>query len=140
MTTYDSRRSVSSVRRLQLVLLLLIAWDVIALLAELSFGGPLLKISDDKIGGWLAARGSFSGAATVPIGLYIYAFVRGPIRHRNILWVAVVEQGAAALFAVYHAARNHIELEGTVLPLVVALGLLVFLLVSMPRGQPATST
>ena len=137
MNTFESRRNVSSGRRLQLILLLLIAWDVIALLAELSFGGPLFKISGDSIGGLLAARGSFSGVALVPIALYVYAFVRGPLRHRNILWVAVVEQGAAALFAVFHVATNDIEVEGLIVPLVVALGLLVFLLVSMPRQQPA---
>jgi len=135
MNTFESRRSVSSGRRLQLILLLLIAWDVLALLAELSFGGPLLKISGDEIGGFLAARGSFSGAALVPVGLYTYALVRGPLRHRNILWVAVIEQGAAALFAVYHVALNHVAVEGGILPLVVSLGLLVLLLVSMPRGQ-----
>jgi hypothetical protein len=137
MNASESRRSVSSGRRLQLVLLLLIAWDIIALLAELSFGGPLFKISGDEIGGFLAARGSFSGAALVPIGLYLYALVRGPLRHRNILWVAVLELGAASLFAVYHVALNQVELEGTVVPLVVSLGLLVFLLVSMPRSQVA---
>ena len=137
MNTFESRRNVSSGRRLQLILLLLIAWDVIALLAELSFGGPLFKISDASMGGFLAARGSFSGAAIMAISLYVYALVRGPLRHRNILWAAVVEQGAAALFAVFHVAAKDIEVEGMIVPLAVALGLLVLLLVSMPRHQAA---
>ncbi|MPZ48583.1 MAG: hypothetical protein GEU75_04590 [Dehalococcoidia bacterium] len=137
MNTFESRRNVSQGRRLQGLLALMIVWDVIALLAELSFGGPLLKITGDEIGGILAARGSFSGAALITASIYVYALVRGPLKHRNVVWVGVVQHGAAALFAVYHVATNHVELEGTILPLIVALIFLVLLLINMPRSQPA---
>jgi hypothetical protein len=135
MSSFEARHSISSGRGLHLVLLLLILWDVLALLAELTFGGPFFKISDDQVGGVLAARGSLGGAAVVPIGLYIYAMARGPTRHRNILWVAALEQGAGALFAVYHVAVSDIEVEGVILPLAVCATLLVLVLVNMPRSQ-----
>ena len=120
-------------RRLQFLLLLLIVWDALALAAELSFGGPLFEPSDGEIGGFLAARGSFGGAALVPLVAYIYGFVRGPLRHRGVLWLGVIEQGATALFAVYHTAVGDIDFEGMVLPLAVAAALLVLLLTNMPR-------
>ena len=120
-------------RRLQFLLLLLIVWDALALAAELSFGGPLFEPSDGEIGGFLAARGSFGGAALVPLVAYLYGFARGPLRHRGVLWLGVIEQGATALFAVYHAALGDIDFEGMVLPLAVAAALLVLLLTNMPR-------
>jgi hypothetical protein len=135
MSSFETRRAPAAGRRLQALLLLLILWDAIVLLAELSFGGPLFKIVGEEIGGWLAARGSFSGAPLAPMAVYFYTFVRGPLRHRNLLWVAVVEQGAAALFAVYHVATKQVELEGTVVPIVVSIGLLILVLISMPRSQ-----
>lgn len=134
MSTLDSRQNTAQLRRLQLLLLLMILWDVLALVAELSFGGPLIKIDDDAIGGILGARASFSGAAVVPIGLYFYALVRGPLRHRGVLWCAALEQGAAALFGVYHVAANHVEVGGTIAPVVVALVLLVMVLINMPNA------
>lgn len=137
MSALDSRTASIS-RRLQLVLLLVLLWDLLALIAALSFGGPLMKISDGEIGGVLAARASFSGVTVVPIGLYLYAIVRGPLRHRGVLWLAVLEQAAATLFAVYHVAANDIEVEGAALPLVVAGALLMLLLLSFPRGQTAS--
>ena len=138
MSSLDARRASSINRRLQILLLLLILWDGIALLAEVSFGGPLFELSGDRISGLLAARGSFSGVTVVPVALYGYAFLRGPLRHRNILWAAVCEQGAGALFAVYHSAAGDIKFEGAILPLVVSAALFVLLLLNLPRGQVTT--
>ncbi len=132
----DSRHPPHTTRRLQLILLAMIVWDLLALVSELSFGGPLFKIDGDKIGGVLAARGSFSGAAVVPIVLYVYAMVRGPLRHRGVLWAGVVEQAAGALAAVFHVAAGDIAVTGSILPLIVSVLFLVLLLLSMPRGQP----
>jgi hypothetical protein len=137
MSTFDSHRSLSSGRRLQFVLLLLLLWDTLALVAELSFGGPLLKIADDgDVTGWVAAKGSFGGAMVVPMALYFYALVRGPLRYRNILWVGAIEQGAVALFAVFHVATDVMHVEGIILPLLISSALLVVVLVNMPRSQP----
>ena len=137
--TEQSGRGLSPRLRLQLVLLLVIIWDAIALLAELTFGGALFDISGDKIGGLLAARGSFGGATIVPLTLYIYAFVRGPMRYRGLIWVSVLEQAMVALFAVYHLAVEHIKPEGVIAPLVVSLGLVVLILVNLPRERTTTT-
>ena len=139
MTTIQPRRGVSLRTRLQLILLFMIAWDILALLAELTFGGPLFKIDGGRIGGLLAAHAAFGGATAVPLALYVYALVRGPLRYRGLLWVGVLEQALAALFAVYHAAVKDIKVEGIILPLVVSLALTVLLLTNMPRGQTTTS-
>jgi hypothetical protein len=130
-----TRLSTPSTRRLQSILLLLILWDILAVLAELSFGGPLFKIDGDEIGGILAARGSFGGPALVLIWLYMYAFVRGPIRHRSILWLGALEQAAVVMFGIYHVARGHIAIEGLAAPGLVSLLLAVIILVNLPRDQ-----
>jgi hypothetical protein len=127
------RSDSTQTRRLQLILLLLILWDAIAIAAELSYGGPLFKLSGSEIGGVIAARGSFGGAAAVTLIAYAYGLLRGAERHRGVLWLGVLEQGATALFAVYHIAVNDIEVEGGLVPLAVASGLLVLLLTNMPR-------
>jgi hypothetical protein len=120
--------------RLRGILLLLIIWEGAALLAELTFGGPLANIDGDRVGGLLAARLSFGGWALVMMAVYIYAFIQGPLRHRIVLWLAVMEQLAGAVFAAYHATSS-IELEGAVIPLLVSLSFLVLLLASLPRQQ-----
>jgi hypothetical protein len=136
MSSADSRSSHATDRRLQLLLLVMIAWDALALMAEVSFGSPLLKIDGDKLGGVLAARASMSGASVVTMVMYLFALVRGPVRHRGVLWAGVIELGAGALFAVYHGAIGDIKVEGMIVTLIVSTGLLVLLLLSMPRAQP----
>jgi hypothetical protein len=135
MSTVDSRQASSQLRRLQTLLMLMVLWNLLAFAAELTFGSPLFRIDDDRIGGFLAARGSFSGAMLVPVVLYLYALARNPLRQRGIIWCGVLEQAAAALLAVYHVAARDIQVEGMVLPLIVSLVLLVLLLINMPRAQ-----
>jgi hypothetical protein len=131
------RYSLSVTRRLQMVLLLMILWEVINLVAELSFGGPLFKVSGDKLGGLLAARGSLSGAALAPLCLYAYAFLRGPLKHRGILLLGAIEQLGAAIFGVCHVAANDVKPGSIVLPVTISLVLLVLLLINLPREEPA---
>ena len=140
MSVFESRHTTAQLRRLQLLLLAMILWDALALVASMTFGSPLAEIDGDRIGGVLAARVTFSGAVLVPMVIYLYALARNPQRHRGVIWAAVVEQGAAALFAVYHVAVKDINVEGAVVPLVVALVLLVGLLINMPRAYPQAST
>jgi hypothetical protein len=139
MSTLESRQTAAQVRRIQLLLLLMILWDLLAIAAELTFGGPLIKLDEGEIDGVLGARASFAGAAVVPIGLYFYALVRGAARHRFVLWCAALEQGAAALFGVYHVAANDIEFGVALVPLIVAIVLLVLVLINMP-GAPGRQT
>jgi hypothetical protein len=133
MKSVEPSRGLSPRLGLKTVLLLLIAWDVIGLLAELSFGGPLLKVSGDKIGGIIAARGSTSGMLVVPVTLYMYAFVRGPQRYRGLVWVGVLEQAMVVMFAIYHAAAGDVVAEGAFVPIAVSALLVVLLLLNIPR-------
>jgi hypothetical protein len=135
MGSAEPSRGLSPRLRLQLVLLLLILWEVLGLIAELSFGGPLLKVSGDQIGGILAARGSLGGALVVPLTLYVYALVRGPMRYRGLLWIGVLEQAMVLVFAGYHVAASDIKVSGAILPVAASAGLVVLLLLNMPRGQ-----
>jgi hypothetical protein len=135
MRTQD--RVPGQTRRLQILLLLLIFWDVLAIAAELSFGSALFRVDEGEIEGYVAVRGSFGGAALVTAVMYLYALVRGPVRHRGVLWAGVVQQGAAALFGVYHVAAGDIAFQGLALTLVISLALMVLLLLSMPRTQLA---
>jgi hypothetical protein len=135
MSAFEPRLATAQLRRLQLLLVLMILWDFISLLGTLSFGGPLMEIDGDRIGGILAARAAFSGPYLMPIAIYLYALARNPMRHRGVIFAGVVEQSAAAFFAVYHVAVKDINLEGAVIPLVVALVLTALLLVNMPRAQ-----
>jgi hypothetical protein len=139
MSVVETPRGLSPRLRIQLVLLMLIAWEAIGLLAELSFGGPIVSISGDKIDGVLAARVSFGGALVVPLTLYIYALIRGPLRYRGLLWIGVLEQSMVVVFAVYHVVADDITVGGAGLPIVLSLGLVVLLLVNMPREQTTTS-
>ena len=137
MSVYDSRR-INAGRRLQLVLLLFVLWDALALLAGLTFGSTLYEISGDRMSGILATRASLGGIVLVPMALYIYAIVRGPQRHQVVLWAGGIEQGAGALFALYHTALKDVEVQGAVVPLVVSCVLFVLLMVNLPRGQVAS--
>jgi len=118
----------------------MILWDVLALVAELSFGSPLFKIDGHKITGILAARGSFDAATAVPIAVYVYGIVRGPLRHRGVLWAGVVEQVATVLAAVFHVAAGDVTVGGIIVPIVVSGLFAVLLLLSMPRGQPVAGS
>jgi hypothetical protein len=138
MRPVESKSRLSPRLRLQIILLLLIAWDGFGLLAEITFGSSLLKISDAKIDGLLGGRGSLSGALLVPLAVYAYALINGPLKHRSAFWVGVIEQGATALFGVYHIAKGELAFSGAVAPLVISLALLVLILLNLPREQSAS--
>lgn len=138
MSTSYEPHSMSRGRQLHLLLVALILWDVVAIAAELSFGSSLFKIDNDQIGGVLAARGSFGGAALVTLMIYVYALVRGPARHANVFWVAALEQACVALFGVYHVATKDIAFEGFIVPLIVSGALLVGVIMNLPRDRVAT--
>jgi hypothetical protein len=131
----QKRLSLSAQRRLQLVLLIMIAWEGLLLASELSFGSALFDIDGDQISGVLGSRGGFSGAAVIPIALYGFAFTRGPMRHPSILLIAALEQVAAILFGGYHVIVEDLELGSYIVPLAVSLALLALIIVNTPRGD-----
>lgn len=134
MSTFEPRSLTSIVQRLRLLLFLMVVWEALAIVTELSFGGTLFHISGEKISGLLAAKGSFSGAAVMPMFIYIYA-LRAPLRYRGLLYLAVLENAAAALFCVYHLARGNLETQGIMPTLVISCVFVVAFLLNLPRGK-----
>lgn len=134
MSTYEPRSLTSIVQRLRLILFLMIIWEAIAIITELSFGGFLFDISGNKIGGYLAGRGSFAGAAVMPMFIYIYA-LRAPLRYRGLLYLAVLENAAAILFSLFHLAVGDLEAQGVIPTMVVSACFLVAFLLNLPRGK-----
>ena len=133
--TVQKRPNLSAQRRLQLVLLLMIAWEALLLVSELSFGSSLFEIDGEQVSGVLGARGSLSGASVIPIALYGFAFTRGPLRHPSILLVGAIEQVAVIVFGAYHVLVNDIEASSYVVPLAVSLAFLTLILINLPRGD-----
>jgi hypothetical protein len=135
MSAIEGRKSSAHLRRLQVLLVLMLLWDLLAAFAALSFGSSLMKIDGDEIGGILAAKASFSGAGLIPVAVYFYGLVRSPLRHPGVVWAGVVEQCAAILASLYHVAGDDIALEGAILTVVVSIVFLALLLVNMPGGD-----
>jgi hypothetical protein len=133
--TVQKRSTLSNQRRLQFVLLLMIAWEALLLVSELSFGSALFDVDVDQISGVLGARGSLSGAAVIPIALYGFAFTRGPLKHPSILLVAALEQVAAIVFGAYHLFVSDLEAGSYVVPLAVSLTFLTLIVINLPRGD-----
>jgi hypothetical protein len=122
------RPNPTSQARLQLLLILLAAWDLLAFLLELT-NTRLLKIGG--IDGVLGAR-SVSGSMAVLAIAYIYA-ARNPIRHRFVLWLASLEQFVAMFAATFHWARGDLGASQAVLPILAAAVFLVLLMTNLPR-------
>jgi hypothetical protein len=122
------RPNPTSQARLQLVLLLLAAWDLLAFVLTLT-NTRLLRLGG--IEGLLGAR-SVSGATAVLAIAYVYA-ARNPVRYRFVLWLASLEQFVAMFAYTFHWARGDAGFGETAVPIVAAAGFLVFLLMNVPR-------
>lgn len=126
------RPNATSQARLQLVLVLLAAWDLIAFLLELA-QTSLLKVG--SIHGILGGRAV--GGSVVVLGIaYLYA-ARNPIRYRFVLWLASLEQLIAMFAITFHWARGDIDFGQAIVPLLVAVGFLVLLMTNLPRQTDA---
>ncbi|MHB8378193.1 MAG: hypothetical protein ACYDEB_14735 [Dehalococcoidia bacterium] len=126
------RPNATSQARLQLVLVLLAAWDLLAFLLELA-QTSLLRVG--SIHGILGAR-SVSGAVVVLAIAYLYA-ARNPIRYRFVLWLASLEQFVALFAGTFHWARGDIGAGQAIVPLLVAAAFLVLLMTNLPRQTDA---
>jgi hypothetical protein len=122
------RANPTSQARLQLVLVLLAVWDLLAFLLELTNAGPM-KIG--SIDGVLGAR-AVSGSGAVLAIAYLYA-ARNPIRYRFVLWLASLEQFIGLFAATFHWARGDVGFSQAIIPILVSAGFLVALMTSMPR-------
>ncbi len=126
------RPAAASHARLQLILILLAAWDLLAFFLELT-NTSLLAIGG--IDGALGAR-SVSGASAVLGIAYLYA-ARNPLRYRFILWLATIEQFIALFATTFHWARGDIHFAQAALPLLVSAVFLVLLMANMPKQTDA---
>lgn len=122
------RPNPTSQARLQLILIVLAAWDLLAFALQLTNTG-LLNI--DGIDGILGAR-SVSGTLAVLAIAYVYA-ARNPVRYRFVIWLASLEQFVAIFAIAFHLARDDVNLGEASLPLVVAAAFLVLLMTNLPR-------
>ncbi len=122
------RPNATSQARLQLILVLLAAWDLLAFLLELT-NTKLLKVGG--IEGILGAR-SISGTTAVLAIAYIYA-ARNPMRYRFVLWMASIEQFVAIFSYTFHWARKDIGAGEAIVPIAAAAVFLVLLLINQPR-------
>jgi len=129
------RPNPTSQARLQLVLVLLAAWDFLAFLLELT---NTRFLSVDGIDGVLGAR-SVSGTTAVLAIAYLYA-ARNPIRYRFVLWLASLEQFVALFVCTFHWARGDVGFGETVVPIIVAAAFLVLLMTNLPRQTDTLSS
>ncbi len=128
MSRQIGRPNATSQARLQLLLGVLAIWNLLAFLLELTNTGPL---QIGGVDGVLGAR-AYSGATGVLAVAYLYA-IRNPLRYRFIVWMAALEQ-LLALFAYgFHWTVDDVSTGEVLLPAVIAIGLLVALVMHLPR-------
>jgi hypothetical protein len=122
------RPNPTSQARLQLILILLAAWNIVAFVFELLNVGP---IRVGAIEGVLGARAV--GGATGVLALAYIAAARDPLRYRFVLWLATIEQFIAIFTGGFHWARDDVAGSEAWLPIIVAAVFLVAFLTSLPR-------
>jgi hypothetical protein len=122
------RPNQTSQARLQLLLILLAAWDLAAFVLELT-NNRLLEIGG--VDGILGGR-AFTGTTGVLAIAYIYA-ARNPIRNRFVLWLASIEQFIALFSYAFHWVRDDVSTGEVLLPVAVAAVFFLALVMNMPR-------
>lgn len=125
----------SFVQQPRIVLILLAAWEVVAVLVELFAARGFSLDIGGGIDGILAGR--LLSWQAIPLAvLYLYC-ARDPWRFHGIFWLALIEQGAAIGANLYHLVADHLEFEAVFVNLVVSagLGFLAFLNVFEPRER-----
>jgi hypothetical protein len=122
------RPNAASQARLQLILILLAAWNLGAFLLLLS-DSRFLSVAE--VGGFLGAR-SLGGSMAVLAIAYLYA-ARNPVRYRFVLWLASLEQFMALFTGTFYWARGTVEFGEAAVPILVAAVFLVLLLINLPR-------
>jgi hypothetical protein len=122
-------------RRPRNVLILLAAWDIAGVVAQVLSSSVLFDLEGHEASGIFAGR-AFSASMIVPAIVYLWA-ARDPKRHRQVFWLALVEQVAVVLSCFYHRGAGDITWAGTIIPAAISGGLiiLVFLTLFQPRKE-----
>jgi len=123
-----------TLRRPRIMLILLATWDIVGAITQLLSDTFLFDLHREA-DGMLAGR-AFSTEFVIPAIIYLYA-LRNPDRHRQVFWLALIEQIVAMASYFYHWGADDIGFESLILPFAVSLGLtfLVFLHLFEPRPE-----
>lgn len=121
-------------QRPRIMLLLLAAWSVLSVLAQVFTASNIfLDAHDIELDGALGGFAlSWEG---IPLAaVYIYAF-RSPMQHRPVFLLALIHMAAMAASQVYHLGTGDFSFESVAIPLFgsAVLGALVFLHLFGPR-------
>ena len=124
-----------TLRQPRIVLILLATWDIAGIIAQLLSGTFLFDMKEHEASGILAGR-VFDASMIVPAIIYLWA-ARDPKRHRQVFWLALVEQVVLMLSCFYHRGAGDITWAGTIVPAVISGGLvfLVFFNLFQPRQE-----
>jgi len=127
-------------QRPRIMLLLLAAWSILSVLAQVfTKSGLFLDAHDIELDG---ALGGFAlGFEGIPLAaVYIYAF-RDPHQHRPVFILALIHMAAMAASQVYHLGTGDFSFESVAIPLFgsAGLGALVFLHLFSPREHEAVA-
>ena len=131
--------ALQTLRQPRIVLILLATWDILGVVAQLLSGSFLFDMEGHEASGILGGR-VFSASMVIPAIIYLWA-ARDPKRHRQVFWLALVEQVAVVLSCFYHRGTGDITWAGTIVPAVISGGLvfLVFFNLFQPRQEASSS-
>ena len=131
--------ALQTLRQPRIVLILLATWDILGVVAQLLSGSFLFDMEGHEASGILGGR-VFSASMIVPAIIYLWA-ARDPKRHRQVFWLALVEQVVVVLSCFYHRGAGDITWAGTIVPAVISGGLifLVFFNLFQPREAVSSS-
>ena len=126
------------VQRPRIMLGLLAAWAIVGVLTEFFTANNIFFDNHDReIDGAIAGRAlAWQGIALAV--LYVYC-ARNPDRYRGVFWIALIEQAAAIAANLYHLGNNDYSAESIIIPVAVAVGLAVLVLLHLfqPRDSAA---
>jgi hypothetical protein len=131
--------ALQTLRQPRIVLILLATWDILGVVAQLLSGSFLFDMEGHEASGILGGR-VFSASMVIPAIIYLWA-ARDPKRHRQVFWLALVEQVAVVLSCFYHRGTGDITWAGTIVPAAISGGLifLVFFNLFQPRQGASPS-
>jgi hypothetical protein len=131
--------ALQTLRQPRIVLILLATWAILGVVAQLLSGSFLFDMEGHEASGILGGR-VFSASTVVPAIIYLWA-ARDPKRHRQVFWLALVEQVAVVLSCFYHRGTGDITWAGTIVPAAISGGLifLVFFNLFQPRQGASSS-
>ncbi|HXG36975.1 MAG TPA: hypothetical protein VNL15_08405 [Dehalococcoidia bacterium] len=133
----DRNAILATLQRPRIMLILLAAWDILGAFTEFFTSSDLfMNLHGGEIDGILAARAL--SWQSIPLAvLYLYV-ARNPQRYPRIFMLALIEQAAAVVAAIYHLGAGDFGAESIILPVAVSGGLLFLILLHLFGGRPET--